>query len=116
MMHLTEDEVGRLRRWRPARVWVILVTMKKMSLAEAKAHISELVDQAEHHGKRTLILRHGKPAAAIVPVDVATPKPPAARKAMDAEAARRSVEAFVAEFSAAEPAVSAVQDLLAGRR
>ena len=52
-----------------------------MSLAQAKAHISELVDQAEHRGKRTLILRHGKPAAAIVPVDVATPKPPSVRHA-----------------------------------
>src|SRR5438132_54302 len=44
--------------------------MRKMSLAKAKAHISELVDQAEHHGKRVLILRHGKPAAAIVDIEV----------------------------------------------
>ena len=87
-----------------------------MSLAEAKAHISELVDQAEHRGKRTLILRHGKPAAAIVPVDVATPKPRPARRPMDPRAARQSVEDFIAEFSAVDPAVSAVDDLLAGRR
>ena len=29
------------------------------------------MDEAEHHGKPALILRHGKPAAAIVPVAVA---------------------------------------------
>jgi prevent-host-death family protein len=90
--------------------------MKKLSLAEAKAHISELVDQAEHKGKRTIILRHGKPAAAIVPVDVATPRTPPVTRSMGATEARRSVEAFIAEFSAADPAVSAVEDLRAGRR
>jgi prevent-host-death family protein len=92
-----------------------LVTMRKMSLAEAKAHISELVDEAEHHGKRIIILRHGKPAAAIVPVGVAAPK--AKRpKPMSEREVRRSVLAFVEEFSAAEPEVSAVRDLLQGRR
>ncbi len=90
--------------------------MKKMSLADAKSHISELVDQAEHHGKRTLILRHGKPAAAIVPVDVASPIPPKATPFMGEKAARRSIDAFIAEFSACEPNVSAVLDLRAGRR
>jgi hypothetical protein len=32
------------------------------------------------------------------------------------EEVRRSVQAFVEEFSAAEPEVSAVEDLIAGRR
>jgi len=86
----------------------------RMSLAKAKAHISELVDQAEHRGKRVIILRHGKPAAAIVPVDVAIP--PARRPKMDEAAARRGVRAFIDEFSAAESDVSAVEDLIAGRR
>ncbi len=45
--------------------------MRKSSLVNAKAHLSALVDLAEHKGARILILRHGKPAAAIVPVDVA---------------------------------------------
>ena len=89
--------------------------MRKMSLAKAKAHISELVDQAEHRGKGTIILRHGKPAAAIVPVDVAAPKP-ARRSALTGDDAERSVLAFIEEFSAFEPAVSAVQDLRTGRR
>jgi len=90
--------------------------MRKMSLAEAKAHISELVDQAEYRGKRTIILRHGKPAAAIVPVDVAAPKPAPVRAAPSEDDVRRSVEAFIAEFSANDPDVSAVEDLRAGRR
>jgi prevent-host-death family protein len=48
-----------------------MVHMKKTSLVHAKAHLSDLVDAAEHRGERVLILRHGKPAAAIVPVAVA---------------------------------------------
>jgi prevent-host-death family protein len=51
-----------------------MVLMKTTSLVEAKAHLSKLVDDAEHRGKRILILRHGKPAAAIVPLSVAMPE------------------------------------------
>jgi prevent-host-death family protein len=89
--------------------------VRKTSLAHAKAHLSELVDAAEHNGKRIVILRHGKPAAALVPVDVAAPKP-VVTKAMGAREAQRSIRAFIAEFSAAEPEVSAVDDLVQGRR
>ena len=89
--------------------------MRKTSLADAKAHLSELVDDAEHRGKRILILRHGKPAAALVPIDVAVPKRRRPKVLGDDEALR-SVEAFIAEFSATEPSVSAVEDLLKGRR
>ena len=88
--------------------------MRRTSLADAKAHLSELVDSAEHHHERILILRHGKPAAAIVPVDVAAPR--RRRKPMSEEEARRSVRRFIRELSAREPDVSAVQDLLDGRR
>ncbi len=87
----------------------------KTSLAHAKAHLSALVDQAEHKNKRILILRHGKPAAAIVPVEVAA----LTRKRttpMSDEDAQRSVLAFVDEFSDAEPQTSAVDDLLQSRR
>jgi prevent-host-death family protein len=52
-------------------MWSILDHMQRTSLVSAKAHLSELVDAAEHRGQRILILRHGKPAAAIVPVNVA---------------------------------------------
>jgi prevent-host-death family protein len=86
-----------------------------MSLAEAKARISELVDQAEHHGERVVILRHGKPAAAIVPVHVAMP-PRKQRARMKQAELEQSVQAYIAEFSASEPESSAVEDLLAGRR
>ena len=60
--------------------------MRKTSVANAKAHFSELVDLAEHKGQRILILRHGKPAAAIVPVDVASEerRPRLTLKAFDA--------------------------------
>ncbi len=86
--------------------------MRKASLAEAKAHLSELVDDAEHRGKRIIILRHGKPAAAIVPVDVATPKPPKAEPMTPSEAA-----ALLDEFAQiGDPAGEAVQDLIKSRR
>ncbi len=89
--------------------------MRKTSLAEAKAHLSELVDQAEHHGKRIVILRHGRPAAAIVPVEVAAPRRRRARALSDDEV-RKSVLSFIDEFSAGDPSGSAVSDLLASRR
>jgi prevent-host-death family protein len=84
--------------------------MKTMSIAAAKAHISELVDEAKR-GKRTLISRHGKPVAAIVPVAVATPTPslvrmtPAQAEALLDEAARWG-----------EPSFDMVADLASGRR
>jgi prevent-host-death family protein len=89
--------------------------VRKTSLAHAKAHLSELVDAVEHHRKRILILRHGKPAAAMVPVDMASPKAPVTKRMSDEEA-QRSVQAFVEEFTSAEPQISAVDDLLQGRR
>jgi prevent-host-death family protein len=89
--------------------------MDAMSLAKAKAHISELVDGAEHHGRRTIILRHGKPAAAIVPVKVARPASARVKPKPTAEVIK-SVQEFVDAFSSTEPRVSAVADLLIGRR
>jgi prevent-host-death family protein len=89
--------------------------VQKTSLAHAKAHLSELVDAAEHRGKRIVILRHGKPAAALVPVDVARPKRSRAKR-MTPEESERSIRAFVDEFSSAEPETSAVEDLIQGRR
>ena len=90
--------------------------MRRTSLAHAKAHLSEIVDAAEHHGKRIVILRHGKPAAAIVPVDVAVPPRLRRRRTLSAKAVERSVRGFVEEFSGVEPKTSAVEDLLQGRR
>ena len=85
--------------------------MLKHSLADAKAHLSALVDRAEHHGERILILRHGKPAAAIVPVDVADDSTKV--KPMS----QREIRALLADAaSCGSPTFDAVGDLLSGRR
>ena len=44
--------------------------MESVNLADAKAHLSELVDRAEA-GETVEILRRGKPAARLVPVTTA---------------------------------------------
>jgi prevent-host-death family protein len=87
--------------------------VQKRPFAEVKAHLSEVVDQAEHRGKRILILRHGKPAAAIVPVSVAQANRP--RRALTREQARRRLDELALDL-AGDPSVSAVMDLLEGRR
>lgn len=82
--------------------------MRRTSFSDAKAHLSELVDAAEHRGASVLILRHGKPAAAIVPVNVVAPQ----------SARRRSAAAIAALFDALGDGdgTSAVDDLIEGRR
>ncbi len=87
--------------------------MRKTSLANAKAHLSELVDAAEHHKERIIIMRHGKPVAALVPIGVVRKK---RARPLDAAEALNSVGAFIKEMSAASPDESAVDDLLRGRR
>lgn len=85
--------------------------MRKTSLAHAKAHLSELVDEAEHRGKRIMILRHGKPAAAIVPVIVAAP--PKLEPRMTLNEAR----AFLRNLGKqGDAALSPVDDLIESRR
>ena len=84
--------------------------MRKTSFADAKAHLSELVDAAEHKGARILILRHGKPAAAIVPPDVVTGPARPRRRRSSAE-----IEALHAALGPGDRE-SAVADLLSGRR
>ena len=63
------------RRWLgtawPGPIWSKLTTMTRIAVAEAKARFSELIDRASR-GERFLVLRHGRPAAALVPV----PPPP----------------------------------------
>ena len=60
--------------------------MRKTSIGYAKAHFSELCQQAAVNGQRILILRHGKPAAMIVPVEGTAPPatPRITAKAFDA--------------------------------
>jgi prevent-host-death family protein len=90
---------------------VILVTMRKTSLAEAKAKLSALVDDAEHRRRKTLILRHGKPSAAIVPIDVAIPRATARRSRLSPSEVRSLFAAL--EVGGRRGAVT---DLLASRR
>jgi prevent-host-death family protein len=84
--------------------------MKKMSVAEAKARFSELITDARR-GKRTVILRHGKPAAAVVPAAAVEPAPKPV--AMTREQALAIFQSF---SHLGDPAIDAVGELKAGRR
>lgn len=46
------------------------VNKREINLREARARIGFLVDRAEHAGEVTIITRHGRPAAAIVPISL----------------------------------------------
>ncbi len=86
--------------------------MKQTSLAHAKAHLSEIVDAAEHRGVSTLIHRHGKPSAVVVPVEVGMPVKKK-RRGMTPE----EIAALHATFEGqGDPNFLAVEDLIAGRR
>ncbi len=43
---------------------------RELSVTKARENFSELVEQVQHQGAAVIISRHGKPAAAIVPVEV----------------------------------------------
>ena len=79
-------------------------------IAAARRRHAALVDDAEYRRRKTLILRHGKPSAAIVPVDVAMPARRAARRL-----SAREVKA-VFDAVAAGGRRGAVADLLSSRR
>jgi prevent-host-death family protein len=85
--------------------------MRKASVAQAKAHFSELIDLAEHKGQRILILRHGKPAAAIVPASSVVKK---ARPRMTHE----EVDALLDRLAATSPPepTESIDELLGRRR
>jgi antitoxin YefM len=49
---------------------VILMTMdESTSLAEAKAHLSELVGRVGNHHERVVVTVHGRPSAVLIAVD-----------------------------------------------
>jgi prevent-host-death family protein len=54
--------------------------MESVGLFEAKTHLSELVARAER-GESTVITRHNRPVARIVPVDDVTLSAPPGRHA-----------------------------------
>ncbi len=70
--------------------------MRRASLVHAKAHLSELVDEAEHKKRPVIILRHGKPAAAIVPIEAVPALKHAATRAMTADEARALLDQLAA--------------------
>lgn len=41
-----------------------------MGLTKARENLSEIVESVAHHGDTFIIKRHGRPAAAIVPIHV----------------------------------------------
>lgn len=90
-----------------------MTTMRRTSLVHAKAHLSELVDQAEHKGKPVLILRHGKPAAAIVPVNMVAGVQPSGPPPLTT---REELEAFWSGFGKGDLSRSGVEDLTQSRR
>jgi antitoxin (DNA-binding transcriptional repressor) of toxin-antitoxin stability system len=64
--------------------------MKHVSIAHAKAHFSELLADAEHHGRTAVIENRGKAVAHLVPV----PKPLARRNAVRQKARAKLIAAF----------------------
>ena len=43
---------------------------KELGITEAREKLSELVEQVQYQGEAYIINRHGKPAAAVVPIEV----------------------------------------------
>lgn len=62
--------VGPRRAWTLCEFMVILMTMTELSsLAETKAHLSELVARVGEQHERITVTVHGRPAAVILAVD-----------------------------------------------
>jgi prevent-host-death family protein len=76
--------------------------MKTVSIAEAKAHLSELVDQAED-GDPVCITRRGKPVAQLVAVT----KP---RKRIDTAALRALTERMTPQAESAGDFIRRMRD------
>ena len=47
-----------------------MTKMRRRSVAEAKAHLPELITDAERDGRETVIERRGRPVARIAPLEV----------------------------------------------
>jgi hypothetical protein len=74
------------------------------------------VAEAQHRGRRTIILRHGKPSAAIVPVDVALAGSTGVRRRARRGLSPGKVRAIFGRFKKSRTRHSAVADLLGSRR
>jgi antitoxin YefM len=80
---------------------MILVMSKTLSLAEIKAHLSEIVDQIEGQHERVVLTRKGRPAAVLLSPD-------------DLEALEDTVE-LLADPTAREAIERARREIAAGK-
>jgi len=76
--------------------------MDRISLAEAKAHLSEIIDRVEA-GESVEITRRGKPAARIVPA-------PPARQPIDVAALRALRESLPYQAESAVDLIRKMRD------
>lgn len=76
--------------------------MRSVSVAEAKAHLSELLDAVEQ-GEELEITRRGKPIAKVTPL----PPPP---RPLDVEAIRRRLADVFCEVEDSETAIRRLRD------
>jgi antitoxin YefM len=63
------DRASREDTTRGSTAWrflVILLTMTTMSLADVKAHLSELVGRVHAHHERITVTVHGRPSAVLI--------------------------------------------------
>lgn len=58
-----------------ATVYLTGVSRNEITLREVRARIGYLVERAEHAGEITIITKHGRPAAAIVPISLVPQEP-----------------------------------------
>ena len=73
--------------------------MTEIALAEAKAHLSALVERVEQAGEEIVITRRGRPAARLVPVD-------------DESAIESALALLLAAREASTPGPESLRDLI----
>ena len=64
--------------------------MTRLAMAEFRADLADVVSRVQHGGEPVIVDRHGKPAVAVVPIDMLL-RLEAVQDAADAKAARRSL-------------------------
>ena len=76
--------------------------MKTVNLAEAKARLSALIDEAEE-GETVCITRHGKPVARLMPIE-------AKKKPIDLDALKRLTDSMPFQTESAGDLVRRMRD------
>jgi prevent-host-death family protein len=84
--------------------------MKSVSVAEAKAHFSDLLAAAEQRGRVTVVEKHGRPIAQIGPLPRGVVRPSGTRALAKFEAAFAKLNKQPSEAT-----TSALAELEAGR-